>query len=240
MSTWNRWAFIVMRKELGMSQTEAGEWLGVSQKWIENWESGNFRPNSHTKQIMAQKIAQKWDSPKAFAVTGVRVPPSVLKSEEKRLGHDPKITNENTITICKEAGLNADEIKQLDGWIDGCVVRDQMLATTTYDKLFKYFAYTKKTMPYGVIKSEIMCPFLWILKAVRWDGDESYVNVDANRVDLNLLWKQKQTLVEVIDRYEMLLYKRQVDDLNGLLNLVDYITDQWPVPLEYRQLAEVK
>ena len=147
------------------------------------------------------------------------------------------MNNQNTITICEEAGLTADEIKQLDGWIDGCVVRDQMLGTTTYDKLFEYFAWTKKTMPYGVIKADTMCPCRWVLEVMRWNEYQSNVNVDVERVDLNLLWQQKQTLVEVIDRYEMLLPKRQVKDLRGLLNLVDSITDKWSVPLEYREVV---
>ena len=72
--TWNRWKFITMRKELGMNQTEAGDWLGVCQKSISNWESGNFSPTYATREILAQKIAQKVDLDVAFAVTGVRLP----------------------------------------------------------------------------------------------------------------------------------------------------------------------
>ena len=148
--------------------------------------------------------------------------------------------NQNTITICKEAGLTADEIKELNGWIDGYAVRKQMLGTTTYNKLFEYFAWTKKTMPYGVIKADTMCPCRWILEVMRWYEYNCQANVDFNQVDLNLLWKQKLTLIDIISRYEKALPEGQVDDLNGLLNMVDHLTDQWPVPLEYRQLAEVK
>lgn len=119
--TWNRSEFIVMRKGLGMSQTEVGEWLGVSQKSICNWESGNFEPRTGTKQVLAQKIAQKVDLDVVFAVTGVRLPLSVLKSGEKWVAQPRKIVivefEGRTETYEYETSELLEHIAENLGWI---------------------------------------------------------------------------------------------------------------------------
>tara|TARA_B100001287_G_scaffold274873_1_gene281179 strand:- start:854 stop:1267 length:414 start_codon:yes stop_codon:yes gene_type:complete len=89
--TWNRWKFITMRKELGLSQTEVGEWLGVCQKSISNWEAGNFAPTYSTRQVLADKIALMTNSKVAVEVTGIRSNQLILKPSPIKLSRPKKI-----------------------------------------------------------------------------------------------------------------------------------------------------
>tara|TARA_R100000808_G_scaffold5801_2_gene17480 strand:- start:3022 stop:3450 length:429 start_codon:yes stop_codon:yes gene_type:complete len=70
---WNRFRFACLRKELGMTQTGAAKWLGVSQKTISFWETGKNKPTFATTHMMAHKISQKIDQDVAFNVTGIRL-----------------------------------------------------------------------------------------------------------------------------------------------------------------------
>tara|TARA_B100000287_G_C20569006_1_gene755731 strand:- start:715 stop:1128 length:414 start_codon:yes stop_codon:yes gene_type:complete len=89
--TWNRWKFIVMRKELRMSQTDVAEWLGVCQKSISNWEAGNCEPTYATRQALADKIALMTNSKVAVEVTGIRSNQLILKPSSIKLAQPKKI-----------------------------------------------------------------------------------------------------------------------------------------------------
>ena len=81
--TWNAKNFNILRKQLGLTQHQAADWLEVSQKSICNWESGTSAPREDKKAEIAQKIADRTDMVTSLGVTGVEA--STVSSELKLL-----------------------------------------------------------------------------------------------------------------------------------------------------------
>jgi hypothetical protein len=63
--------------------------------------------------------------------------------------------------IYEEAGLTEDEIAEMPEFLDG---DGEFYDSTSYDKLYEYFAFETGEMPYGTAKARDGDPDSWILE----------------------------------------------------------------------------
>jgi len=65
--------------------------------------------------------------------------------------------------VYKSAGLSAEEIKKMPAYIEGT---EEFYGTSSFEKLFEYFAFKTAEMPYGVAKARTETPDVWILEYI--------------------------------------------------------------------------
>ncbi len=58
------------------------------------------------------------------------------------------------------AGLTAEEVALIPAYIEG---EEDFYGTPAFDKLYEYFAFGVREMPYDVMKARTECPDEWIL-----------------------------------------------------------------------------
>ena len=66
--------------------------------------------------------------------------------------------------IFKAAGLNVQEIEDMDGFLNRSQPSWDFYDHSAYQKLYEYFAFESCEMPYGIAKARTGDPDSWILE----------------------------------------------------------------------------